>query len=316
MNMVSKGLGVMITACVLGASAFVVGAQEADKMSHPQPLTFTSHQDSHTIDVVVNGKPVPASAIQQAKLWVDKHDYDHMISMTKADGKVTIRPTEHLEQGTYTLEIVTTQGNMRVPFYAPLYNMDQLLAEEAQRLGMTNEELRLRLGISEAPERHHLDLGINPIYYKGQTLNVALSPAQDHKYVWKVNGQLAKEGAGPNEFQYTFDQPGVYNIEYQEMKDGALVARDSRVVRVMDQPAVARRVMVNEEAEFFAPEGFSEYQWMIDDKPVASAPRVVHVFEAPGEHTVMVVAQNPQDGILDKSRTVTYHVVVVPPTGS
>lgn len=274
----------------------------------PENVTIKSASEAVPIAVTHNGTPVPAGDISSVKLYVDNHDYDHMITVQKADGQVTIRPTEALELGHYDLAIKTKQGEVRVPVTALQGIADAGLEARAKRQGVSVDEIKKQLGISQSVRQERIDLGFSEVYYVGQTLNLSMAVKADRTAAWMVNGTPVDTPGGS--LKYTFDQAGVYDFAYVEKEGDKAVALGLGTVSVVAEPAIPVEVKVGVAQTLLGPEGYGLYAWKLDGKDAGSDSSWTGTFTGPGKHTVSVRAEKPIQADSQPLRALTFAVTV------
>ncbi len=292
--------------------ALLVGAWSAFAVEvKPSQIEFGKIDTSETISVVHNGQAVPASAIKSVKLWAGGHDYDHMIDVTKADGQVTVKPSELLEIGSYDLVIDTGHGKATVTVMAPLDKLYSSLESRAARLGITVDELKSRLGMTRQLGQEIVRLNLPKVYYVGQTLSVPMEQVKGRTYAWAVNGTAIQVGVGDARMNYTFTEPGIYDFTYVEKEGERVVAAGFGATTVVAEPPVHSEVEQNTTQKFIAPVGYSHYVWSIDGKEVAKGDTLTYEFKERGSHVVSLHAHTPVSGNVEVLRNITYVVTVM-----
>lgn len=274
----------------------------------PDHITITTASDTVSIAVTHNGVPVPAGEISSVKLYVDDHDYDHMITVVKADGKVTITPTVDLELGMYDLAVKTSQGEVRVPVTALQEIADSGLEARAKRQGVTVEEIKAQLGISQSVGQERITLNFADAYYVGQTLKLKLDVAAGRTAVWTVNGDAVEAPGGA--LAYTFEQPGVYDFAYAEKQGGRPVAMGLATVSVIPEPPINVVAKVGAKQTILGPAGYTTYAWKLDGAEGGKESSWSGSFESPGKHTVTVRAASPLPETSQAFRELTYTITV------
>lgn len=300
-NRVASLVGVVVL--VLSAAEAAI-ALEAD----PARIEFKTHADSAAIVLSHDGKPVSASAVQSVKLYVGAHDYDHMIQVDKADGRITVRPTPMLELGSYDLAIATTHGEVRVGVLALRTIVDESLEARAKRQGVTVEAIKAQLGISQPIGQDRVQLNLAELYYTGQTLEVTLPAPAGRTAQWWVNGEvIAPRG---DTFRYVFEQVGVYDFGYVEKLDGNTVAFAVDTVEVIPEPRIPVSVAAGTALTLRAPDGYQRFTWTQNGKEAGTGASWSATYESAGEHEIMVRASEPAPGTTQAFRVVTYTVTV------
>lgn len=274
----------------------------------PQSIEFKTVKDSAVIKLTEGGQAVPASAIQSVKLYVGAHDYDHMISVGKADGAITVRPTEMLELGTYDLTIVTAHGTAKVNVLALLTIVDDSFEARAERQGVTVDAVKAQLGISQSLGRERIDLNLPPLYYVGQTLELNIPLAPGRTAFWSVNGAPKRVEQGP--IRYLFEQPGIYDVGYLEKQGDATIAVGLGTTTVAPEPPIPVKVAPGVQLTLRAPEGYAAFSWSADGEAAGSDAAWTRTFTEPGDHRISVRASAPKPDTKQAFRILTYSVRV------
>lgn len=275
----------------------------------PNTIEIKTADQLVTIGVTHNGTPVAAASISSVKLYVDNHDYDHMITVEKADGAITIRPTEALELGHYDLAINTAQGEVRVPVTALQGIADEGLEARAKRQGVTVDEIRAQLGISQSVGQERIELNLPQVYYVGQTLKMDMNVGAGRTGAWMVNGEAF--GTSGGSLNYPFEQAGVYDFAYIEKEGDRTVGVAMDTVNVVAEPAIPVSVNTGVKQTLNGPAGYGKYTWKLDDVEVGTGPAWVGTFESAGTRRVTVRAEAPLADSAQSIRELTY-VITVP----
>jgi hypothetical protein len=276
---------------------------------NPASIEFKTVKDTTVIQLTDGGQPVPASAVQSAKLYVGAHDYDHMITVSKADGALTVRPTEMLELGTYDLTIVTSRGTARVSVLALLQIVDNSLAARAARQGVSVDAIKEQLGISQPLGKERIDLNLPPLYYVGQALELKIPLKAGRSAMWSVNGTLKPAEGGT--LRYVFEQPGIFDISYVEKEGNSTVAFGLGATTAAPEPAIPVTVEPQVQLTLRAPEGFRAFAWTADGKEAGAEATWSTTFTESGGHRVSVRASEPESDTAQAFRVVTYLVTVL-----
>lgn len=276
--------------------------------ANPGQIEIKTADQAVTIGVTHNGAPVSASDITSVKLYVDQHDYDHMITVEKADGAVTIRPTEALELGHYDLAIKTAQGEVRVPVTALQTIADEGLEARAKRQGVTVEEIKKQLGISQSVGQDRINIGFSEICNVGTTVTCDMNVPEGRTAEWMVNGE--KVDAPGGKLTYFFEEPGIYDFAYVEKAGGRALAIGLATVNASAQPGQPVEVKVGVEQTLLGPEGYGRYAWKLDGAEAGNASSWKGSFESPGTHVVTVRADAPVGETAQPVRIATYHLTV------
>ncbi|HOZ45805.1 MAG TPA: hypothetical protein PLO37_08965 [Candidatus Hydrogenedentes bacterium] len=304
--------------CLIASSVLIVSvrASAAVVTAAPAKVTFTSPNQSEVVLLTKDGAPVPAAAIQGWRFIASGHDYRHMLTLEKADGAITIAPSAALEVGSYALDIDTAQGPVTVHVLAPLSDLPDIVEKHAALMGLADEKVKEMLGLVSTTGRERVSIELPPVYYEGQTLEMAMPtpPGRDSK--WFMNGALVPAIADLNAISYTFKEPGEYVLTYieTETKDGktGTVARATTCTRVAPLPPVDFEVPVNTEAEFAPPAGYDQHIWRIDGREVSTERTLKHAFHEPGVYTVECLASSPTAGAMDGFCRMRFRTTVTP----
>jgi hypothetical protein len=237
------------------------------------------------------------------------HDYDHMIRVSKADGKVTVQPTEQLQLGTYDLVIMTAHGSATVAVEALLGIVDASLEARAARQGITVDAVKAQLGMSQTLQRQdRISLNIPKVYYLGQSLKIDMPAPEGRTAVWMVNGEAIAPRNG--EFTYVFEQIGVYDFAYVEKLEGTTVAVALSTVQVVPEPPIPVTVASGTGLTLHAPDGFKRYEWQENGAVAGTEAAWNKTFTSTGKREVSVRASEPAPGTDQAFRAVTYTVTV------
>jgi hypothetical protein len=296
-----RTIGVVVLALLVAPTLFAVEAS-------PEKVTIATPSDTITIAVTHNGAPVPAGDIASVKLYVDQHDYDHMITVEKSDGQVIIRPTLDLELGHYDLAIKTRQGEVRVPVTALQGVADEGLEGRAKRQGVTVEEIKAQLGISQAMGQDRITLGFAETCNVGTTVTCDMNVPEGRTAEWTVNGE--KVDAPGGKLTYTYEEPGTYDFAYVEKAGGRALAIGLVTVRATERPGQPVEVKVGVEQTLPGPEGYGRYAWKLDGAEAGTSSSWKGSFESPGTHVVTVRADTPVEKTDPPIRIVAYHLTV------
>jgi hypothetical protein len=270
------------------------GIQADALTAEPGSVLFESLEETATVSVMDNGSPVAIESVKGHELYVGENTYGYMIDVSAESGKLRIRP-KILEAGSYLLVVNTNLGEVRVNVYAPLSALPNTYEEQAAMLNIPVEELKQRLGVTQTLARSAFNIDLPPVYYVGQTLRITLEPSQNTR-TWSINGAVVTEGVNANQFDYTFKEPGDYLLTYVESRDGAVVASDTAVTRVMAMPPVVTEVKPNTEVILNGPQGYTAYTWTAGG-PLIGQDRVLrYKAVAPGEYTLTCRAEGSAKG--------------------
>ena len=279
-----------MTITLVGLVALVQSSVALDLK--PEQLEIKTVTESATIAVTKGGTPVSASAIQSVKLYVDAHDYDHMIRVEKRDGQVTIHPTEFLELGVYDLRIKTSQGSGSVRVVALQEIVKTDIASQAQRQGVTEEAIKAKLGISQSLGQERVTMDIQGPYYVGQRLRVTVPVQAGRTASWFVNGEAVPSEGGS--LDHVLELEGLYDLAYVEKEGETTKAVVFNTVQVIAEPSIRVEYTVGSTLTLSAPEGFGAYVWSVDGAEGGTGPTWEGQFEGAGTHEVSVRVTDPE----------------------
>ena len=280
--------------CAAAMIAVMVSMAAAALTADPSAVVFQSLDETATVTVLNNGAPVAVESVKSHELYVGEHTYGYMIGVHAVDGKLQIKP-KILEAGSYMLVVNTNAGEVRVDVYAPLAELPTTYESQAAMLGMTVDELKEQLRLVDTFPRERISIELPPVYYVGQTLTIQLEPSQN-TMSWAINGDTITEGVNANTFHYTFKKPGDYLLTYVEHRDGAVVAADTAVTRVLRQPAVETEIKPNTEVILSGPAGYSHYTWNYNESQLGKERVLRYKPLAPGEYLIVCTAEGPAGG--------------------
>lgn len=212
-------------------------AASAGVLATPAQVKISAPKQKVEIALTSDGKPVPAAAITGYTFNVEDHTYEFMIDLVKADGKVTISPTDRAESGEYDLTIKTKLGDAAVNVQMPLDEDPESIESEAEALGMTVQELMAKKGLAKPIGRETITFTFPEAYHVGDKIAIEVPCAANRTYECKFNGEVIRTGAGKEKFEYEFKAPGEYTFEYKEFLDRAPVAVGKGKTTVYERPA-------------------------------------------------------------------------------
>ena len=293
---------------IVSAMAIALSPAALAIEANPAQIEIKTADQVVTISVTHDGAPVPAASITSVKLYVDNHDYDHMITVDKKDGAVTIRPTEALELGHYDLAIKTGQGEVRVPVTALQTVADEGLEARAKRQGVSVDEIKAQLGISQSFGQDRIDLNLSETYYVGQSLKMKMDVPAGRTASWMVNGAAVDAPGGS--LNYAFEQKGIYDIAYVEKEKERTMAIALSTVTVVAEPSIPVTVKAGVTQTLNGPEGYGRYAWKLDGAEAGTGSSWKGTFESPGAHSVTVRAEAPSVESAQSIRELTYAITV------
>lgn len=303
-----------------GALALVavagMAAARAQVVAQPSEITFTRSDQTHQVSLTHEGKPLTEAEIGASKIYIEKNDYDEFFTIRKGAGVLTITPTAQVELSTYEWVIQTTYGPVTVRVLTPLQDDPNSIENRAKQLGITVEELKIRLGLFTKGPREDVTLMLPGTYYTGQSLKVSMDKKPGRTYTWRVNNQVVAEGPDANTLNYTFTQAGPQIIEYTASENGGVVASaiaSTNVVALEGGATLAPAASLAPATIVVlrAPDGYTKYVWKADGKVLQEGAELRHDFGKPGSYLVVLEAGQPVLEGLPATKSTEYHVVVV-----
>lgn len=278
----------------------------------PSAVMFNALNETAVVKLLNEGAPIPAKDIKDWRLLTGKSSYNHMITLEKTDGAITLRPAA-LEAGSYDLAIDTAYGPVHVQVLAPLNNVPNIIEQQAAALGISVEELNKRLGRSMTlPHGAKCSIQLPPSYFEGQALELDMPLEPERIYVWKINGETVKQGPGENKIAYVFTKPGDYTIDYEERDGNAVVTACSAKTTVISMEPVFSKVPVNTQVKYNGPDGFASYVWSVDGEVRAKEKSFPFTFRAVAKYKIECKASHPEKGSADAYFRQEYVVDVLP----
>ncbi len=282
----------MRAAMALGfLAAFVAAPAMAELKAQPANILFHAMSDKAVIALTVDGAPLPASDIKDIAFIASGHDYREMIQVEKADGQITVSPTDFLQVGSYDLRITAGAETVDVVAYAPLTELPGTLEKQAQELGISVDTLKERLGLTRPLGAVQLSFELPATYFEGQMLSLDLPSSPGHHMEWTVNGKVVKDGENAHKLDYVFEKAGPYVVTYVEYADGVAYASASADTAVVAHPPIPVDIKAGTTLKLQAPEGYPTVEWQIDDEIAATGPLFDKAIKQPT--TVICVAKKP-----------------------
>ena len=299
---------------ILGAAAALVFGVTAGAMAltaTPGQIVFNSLDETKTVNLTQNGQPIAKGDINGWTLEVSSHDYDYMLDVEKKDGALSITPTDMLEIGKYSLVVNTDYGKANIVVQSPLSDLPDSLENRAADMGITAEELQHRLGESQLLYKDAETRVVSPgVTYVGQAYPMppAEDPGVQRRYY--IDGQIIEFPSEANTYDYWFEEPGLYDVGYQDLKENKVITAEHGLVTVTEQPPLRYLGSAGSRVDLAGPEGYKDYTWHIDGKTVEAGEHLVHVFSEPGTYDVRVDATGPYDAAHGPTHTMHYVVHV------
>jgi hypothetical protein len=312
MNRISTGSGTTTNGIWLIALVTGLCGSATALEANPVALTFEARDVTKTVSLVSEGQPLAAADITGTSFLVENHTYDHMISVKPVEGGIEVTPTDQMEIGSYILQVKTPHGEIAIPVYTPLSDLETSLESRARERGITVEQLKEELGMANRPMgRERVDVIMPSVVYAGKKIIIPMETSQERRYEWTLNGQPLLEGIGPHTLRYTFEEPGLYVFHFNEYEGDTLVASGREVVTVIPEKAVTGAVERDAAVEFLAPEGYAQYNWFVNGEPSGSGYKLACKLREPGLHVIDVEARTPRPGLDDDYRKVVYQILVI-----
>lgn len=283
---------------------------EAQPQADPDVLVFNRLDQRLTTRITHDGEPLPAEQMGQIRLWATGTDYSHMFHFERADGALTLVPSDTCEIGSYDLEMTTPAGNVHVKVYTPLDEMPRTLEMLAAAEGITVSELRERMGLVTRVGTVEVSFSLPEVYYEGQAIELELEPLENVVHTWKVNDDVVKQGPDAYSLHYVLEQPGFVVVEYTATRGDRVVAeaRDSTVVAQL--PAISWSVPKDVEFTLHATPGYDRYAWSVDGVPAGTGRAFTHTFTQAGNFTIECLAKEAAAGPRDTFLRIRYNVTV------
>ncbi len=295
----------------LGFSGSTANSQSLDLQASPNEITFHDLDQEVSVKITYKNQPLKQGDIKSWSFLAGDNIYNHMITLKVMDGNIVIKPAL-LEAGTYDLFIETTYGKCLISVYAPLDKLPDTLENRAKREGISVQKLKRRLGLVSPVQRVNINIEIPNLYYEGQTLELNLGKNPKHVYVWRVNGQIIKQGKGKSAFTYTFPEPGDYTIEVEEKDGDILLGKASATTKVISYEPLRYTVRIKQPLKLTAAEGYSSYTWKVDGIIQSEKTNTITLkFNAEKKYLVECIAKGPQQGHPQSFFRSIYEVTVV-----
>lgn len=295
---------------VMGIGLAVVSAGAAEVKAEPEVLVFHRTDESITTRLTREGQPLPASEIGEIKLWASGHDYDEMFRYDKADGTLTLTPTEYCEVGSYDLVVKTPSGKVNLLVYTPLDEMPGTLEQVAASMGITVEELRKRMGLVTPLGRGTVSISLPEVYYEGQALELEMEDIEGATHTWKINGSVVAEGPDATRLFYVFPKPGLVVLEYTATQGDTVLGAETASTMVVKVPPVDWKVPRGVEFTLYATPGYGKYSWTVNGKAAGQGNTLTYAFKEAGAATIECLCEEPVSGPEGTFLRITYRVTV------
>jgi len=296
-------------ACLQGASAHA-----GDVAVDPAVIVFQTKDEAHEVAISHEDTPLRADQIFDHELYVNAHTYAEFLSVTPREGGVTVRPTARLEIGSYTLDIDTRYGVARIQVYSPLTLMPDSLESRAAQQGISVDELKERMGLTQQVARGAISLNVPPVYYQGQILNIPLNQEPGRMYQWSVNGEPVGPRKPEASFSKILEDTGSLLIELSETNaEGVVTASASALVEVVQPPPMLVETIPNRSFMLRAAPDYRHHTWTLDGQPAGTGETWTHTFRSTGTFEVVCISRQPLSGVLGQFYPQRYTITVVDP---
>ncbi|NUM56045.1 MAG: hypothetical protein HUU46_20590 [Candidatus Hydrogenedentes bacterium] len=285
---------------LLCISAPTFSAEEAAVMAEPDQVHFSKMEDSATIRVMIGDKPLPSRSLTGARVVIGKSDYSHQFKIERSKtgpATITLAPNPETAQvGTFTLVISTKAGDVLVAVEMPLDQIPGTLEDRAKQEGVTVDEMKAKLGLSQEGKRETLTVLLPKRQYVGSTFTLRIPASPGRDYTWKVDGKVVLQGIDENVLKYVLDKTGNRYIELEAREAGATVVRWSGVLQVVEYPEMLWQVRKGKSFSLRATGGYRSHEWRIDGHGAGKDEILTHTFKEAGEHLIECTSRNPVHG--------------------
>ncbi|HRK34254.1 MAG TPA: hypothetical protein PLJ47_06635, partial [Candidatus Hydrogenedentes bacterium] len=285
-------LGLLLSV-VFSAAALGQGLLTAE----PDQIRFSKMEDAFAIEVFLDGKPVASKALKGARVVIGNRNYTHQFELAlskSGDATVTIKPDPAEAQvGTYSLVISTKHGDALVAIDMPLDQMPDTLENRAKEKGVTVEEMKAELGLSQESQRETIAVRLPQFQYEGSTFTLRVPTTPGRVFTWKVNGTVVEQGLDKNTLSQVLDTLGDSRIDMEARQGNVVVAQWSGILKVVAYPDMMWQVRAKETFELQAPRGYNVHQWKLDGRDAGRDEVYKHTFKEPGEHIIECIASDP-----------------------
>ena len=266
-------------------------------IAEPDEARFHSMDDTVSIRLYAQGKPLPSNALKGVRAVIGNNTYTHQFEITSSDSGdavVTVKPNpEEAQVGTFMLIISTKQGDAVVGVDMPLDEMPDTLENRAKAEGITVDELKAKLGLSHEAKRETITVRLPQWQYEGSTFALRVPTTAGRTFTWKVNGTVVDQGLDKNSLSYVLGFPGDHHIEMEARDKEVIVAQWSGILRVIPYPDMKWQVQARKPFELRGPRGYTVYAWKVDGHGAGNDEIFKHTFKDAGEHAIECVASDP-----------------------
>lgn len=299
----------------LAFAAIVAHATEqAAVTADPDHARFSKYGDSATIRVMRGSEPLPSDAIKGVRAVIGTSNYSDQFVITKSGSgpaTITIAPKEGAAQsGTFALIISTKYGDTLVAVDMPLDQIEGTLEDQAKQQGITVDELKAKLGLSQEGKRETIVVRLPQWQYVGSTFSLRMPPSPGRDYIWKMDGNVVLQGKDENAFRCVLDKAGDRRIDLDVRDGDTVVAQWSGVLEVVEYPDMRWQVRRGSAFTLRAPKGFRSHSWTVDGRGAGGGDTLKHTFKQAGEHTIACTSRDPVIGEPGEFRTQTWKTVV------
>ena len=288
----------------------VTMAATAELTAEPAKLIFNNFDAQQLVQLRLDGQILPMDVVRDWSLLAGERNYTHMISVTPTKDGLIIGPSATAEVGSYLLIINTKHGPVQIDVETPFKEHETIIEKTAKDLGVSEEEVRANLGVSQQFQRQDVTLNLPATYYTGDMLEVEVPANGGHRSVWKINGNTVLEGQDQLVLKQMLTVAGPLEVTYEEWNGNALIASASAQSQVLQRPAMRFETTVNTPTTFRGPANYETYSWYVDNEMCCHQPAITRVFETAGTYHVTCVSSQPLDPSLKESREDVFEVTV------
>ena len=288
----------------------LVAPAMAELKAEPSKLVFDNVDARQLVQMRMDGQILPMDAVRDWSLLAGERNYTHMISITQTRDGLMIGPSATAEVGSYLLIINTKHGPVQIDVETPFTEHETIIEKTAKDLGVSEEEVRTNMGVSQRFQRQNVALNLPGTYYTGDMLEVEVPANGGHRSVWKINGNIVLEGQDQLVLKQMLTVAGPLEVTYEEWDDNALIASASAQSQVLQRPAMRFETTVNTPTTFRGPANYETYSWYVDNEMCCHQPAITRVFEKAGTYHVTCVSSQPLDPSLKESREDVFEVTV------
>lgn len=304
------------SALCMMALAFSAGAGQLQMIvtADPDQVRFSKFEDTAIIHVMKGEEPLPSDTIKGARVLIGKSDYSDQFVIgksTSGPATITISPKPETAQvGTFGLVISTKFGDALVAVDMPLDQIPGTLEDRAKKEGITVDELKAKLGLSQEGQRETLTVRLPQWQYIGSTFSLRMPTSPGRDFTWKMDGDVVLQGKNENTLKYVLQKTGEHRVDMEMREGDAMVAQWSGVLEVVNYPDMRWQVRKGQSFQLRAPKGFKSHQWKVDGHGAGNSEVLKHTFKETGEHTIECTSHDPIIGEPGEFRVQTWKTLV------